>query len=141
MPEVLDIGIDFVEIWLDKLFDNELIQEISIVKTATSIYKTGKSIQERNHIKKLCVFLDEFEKGILYEAKRKKYVEEFKFNKKHRNKELKYIIVIIDRYSGINKPRMLDKLYIAYFKTKINWLDFLVYSEVIDRFLCQMHKF
>ena len=46
-----------------------------------------------------------------------------------------HVLVIIDRYVGYDKPRMLAKLYLAFLQDVIDWERFTIYSEVIDRFL------
>ena len=50
-----------------------------------------------------------------------------------RNQELEYIMVLIDHYISYDKPDMLAKLYLAYFREDILWQE--LYAEVIDQFL------
>ena len=48
---------------------------------------------------------------------------------------MEYILILIDRYIGFDKPPMLAKLYLAYLNGEIIWEEFTMYAEVIDRFL------
>ena len=46
-----------------------------------------------------------------------------------------YILVLIDRYVSYDKPKMLAKLYMAYFDGEIVWEEMIMYAEIIDRFI------
>lgn len=133
--EVSAITGEYVELGLDALIEDGLFKDIPIVSTAVSVYRIGKSIKERHHIAKLISFLDEMNKGIADGVKREEYREKFTSNEKFRNQELEYIMILTDRYISFDKPRMLAKLYLAYLDGKIIWEEFIMYAEVIDRFL------
>lgn len=126
---------DFAEIGLDAFLNDGLLKEIPFLSTVTSVYQLGKSIQERHHLNKMMVFLKEFNDSIVSDEQLESYQNKFINNEKFRSKELEYIVIIIDRYIGYNKPKYLAKLYLAYLKKVISWDIFLTYSEIIDRFL------
>ena len=133
--EVSGITGEYVELGLDALVEDGLFKDIPIVSTAVAVYRIGKSIRERHHIAKLISFLNEINKGIADKEKRQNYREKFTSNEEFRNKELEYILILIDRYISFDKPQMLAKLYLAYLDGKIIWEEFTMYAEVIDRFL------
>ena len=133
--EVSGIAGEYAELGLDALVEDGLFKDIPIVSTAVAVYHIGKSIRERHHIAKLISFLNEINKGIADEEKRQNYREKFTSNKQFRNQELEYILILTDRYIGFDKPQMLAKLYLAYLDGKIIWEEFIMYAEVIDRFL------
>lgn len=126
---------DFAEIALDSVLEDGLLKDIPFVSTAISLYRIGKSIHEREHIRKLAAFLDEIRQHALDEAAREEYLRKLRNNPKMRDKELEYALVIIDRYIGYDKPRMLAKLYLAFLQEEIDWNEFAAFSEVIDRLL------
>ena len=66
---------------------------------------------------------------------REYYKRKITDNPKKRNKELEWVLILIDRYLHDNKPSLLAKLYLSYLDEKITWNDFTKYAEVIDRFL------
>lgn len=121
------------EVGLDTILEDGILKEVPILSTAISIYKIGSSIAERHHLKKLVVFLDAINNGIVDESKRMEYRQKFEENKKFRNKELEYILVLIERYISYDKPQMLAKLFLAYLDNKITWMEFAKYAEIIDR--------
>lgn len=133
--EVSSIAGEYAELGLDALVEDGLFKDIPIVSTAVAVYRIGKSIREKHHIAKLISFLNEINKGIADKEKRQKYQEKFNSNEEFRNKELEYILILIDRYISFDKPPMLAKLYLAYLDSKIQWVEFTQYAEVIDRLL------
>lgn len=133
--EMSGISAEYAELGLDALLEDGLLKDIPIVSTAVSIYRIGKSFRERHHMAKLITFLDGVNKGICNEDKRQEYRDKFYSNEDFRNKEIEYILVLIDRYINLDKPRMLAKLYLAYLDEKINWARFLEFSEILDRLL------
>ena len=126
---------DLAEVGLDAVMEDGILKDIPIVSTAIAIYKIGSSIKERHSIKKLLVFLNEINNGIADEQKRKEYQRKFQRNEKFRNQEVEYLLVLIDRYTSYDKPKLLAKLYLAYLKGDIAWVEFVKYAEVIDLFL------
>lgn len=133
--EVAGVCSDFLEIGIDSILDEGVLKDIPFISTAVAVYKIGKSIGERNHLKKLGAFLDEINKNIISENDRRDYQNKLKDKQEFLNKELEYVLVIVDRYIGIEKPKMLAKLYLAYLDGVISWVVFTKYAEVIDRFL------
>ena len=127
--------IDILESGLDANLNDGVIKEIPFISTAVSLYHIGKTVKERYHVRKMIEFIQEINKGIVTEYKLNEYKKKFDSQEKFRIKELEYIVIIVDRYIGYNKPVMLARLYRAYLDGILKWTEFLVYSEVIDRFL------
>ena len=50
-------------------------------------------------------------------------------------KELEYIVIMLDRQSEVDQSDLLGKLYVSYIRGRINWLEFRQYANVIDRLL------
>ena len=126
---------EFVEIGVDSVLEDGLMKDIPFISTAVSIYRIGKSIRERHHVAKLAVFLNEINKGIADENERYEYRVKFQSDEKFHNQELEYAMILIDRYIGFDKPQMLAKLFLAYLRGEIVWIELTMYAEVIDRFL------
>lgn len=126
---------EYAEIGLDSIMEEGVLKDIPFVSTAIALYKIGSSIKERHNLKKLLVFLNEINNGIVDEQKRKDYQQKFQSNEKFRNQEIEYLLVLIDRYISYDKPQMLAKLYLAYLDGVIVWEELTMYAEVIDRFL------
>ena len=123
------------EVGLDSILESGLLKDIPIVSTVISLYKMGNSFKDRQNLKKLDIFLDEINKGIVNEHKRQEYQQKFNSNEKFRNQEIEYLLVLIDRYISYDKPRMLAKLYLSYLDNQLKREEFAMYAEVLDRFI------
>ena len=126
---------ELVEVGLDAMLDDGLLKDVPFISTVVSLYNIVGNLNERYCLKKLAVFLNEINHNIVNEAKREEYIRKIKSDEKFRNKELEYILVLIDRYVSYEKPQMLAKLYLAYLDGIIIWEEMTMYAEVIDRFL------
>ncbi len=47
------------EVGLDSIIEEGFLKDVPILSTVTSIYRIGKSVRERHHLKKFAMFLDE----------------------------------------------------------------------------------
>ena len=126
---------DLAEVGLDAILNDGILKDIPIISTAVALYKIGNSLKERHNLRKLSIFLKEINNGIVDEEKRKEYQRKFQTNDKYRNREIEYLLVLIDRYISNDKPQLLAKLYMAYLDGIIIWEELTMYAEVIDRFL------
>ena len=133
--ESVDCISELAEVGLDSILEEGLFKELPIISTAVAIYKIGGSIKDRHNLKKLMVFLNEINNGIVDEQKRQDYQQKFQSNDRFRNQEIEYLLVLIDRYISYDKPQMLAKLYLAYLDGVIVWEELSMYSEIVDRFL------
>lgn len=131
--EAATVSSELLEVGLDAILEDGLLKDIPLLSTAVSIYKIGNSIKERHNIKKLNSFLNELNNGIVDDCQREEYKRDFVENKKIRNKELEYILVLIDRYLSEDRSRLLAKLYLAYLENRIVWDEFVMYAEILDR--------
>ena len=133
--ETSDILSNIAEIGLDSIMNDGLLKEVPLLSTAVSLFKIGNSLRERHYIKKLASFILALNNGIADDRARKYYRQKVTDDPKRRNKELEYILILIDRYLHANKPSLLAKLYLSYLNGFISWNDFTKYAEVVDRFL------
>ena len=139
--EVAKLLSEYAELGLDSFMDDGLFRDIPFVSTAISIYKIGNSIRERHYIKKLIVFLGEINERIEDDEHLSSHIKELQLDSKKLYKELEYILVIIDRFIRFDKSKMLARLYLSYLRQLISWDEFIVYSEMIDRFLSADYSF
>lgn len=126
---------NIMEVGLDSIMGDGILKDVPFISTAISIYRIGHSVRDRHNLKKLAVFWKQINQGIQDESTRREYTKRFQENQKFRKQELEFILVLIDRYVGYDKPQMLAKLYLSYLNEEVSWAEFSVYAEVIDRFL------
>lgn len=133
--ETADILSNIAEIGLDTVLNDGFLKEVPILSTAVNMYKIGNSLRERYYVKKMASFVLALNNGIADDSMRKYYRRKITDDPKRSNKELEYILILIDRYLHANKPSLLAKLYLSYLDDCITWNDFTKYAEVVDRFL------
>ena len=133
--DISDAVSGLVEVGLDSIMEDGLLKDIPFVSTAMALYKIGNSIAERHNVKKLVVFLNSINTNTVDKDEREKHIRAISVDPKKRSEELEYVLVIIDRYLGYEKPDMLAKLYLAYLNGHITWKEFALYAEITDRFI------
>ena len=124
-----------LEVGIDAITEDGVLKDIPIISTAISIYKIGHNIHERMYLKKLASFVSSLNNAVVDEKAREHYKKRIESNSITSNKELEYILIIIDRYLHIDKARALANFYLAYLDGLISWNDFAKCSEVLDRML------
>lgn len=85
-----------MEIGIDSLFENELAEQVSIIKTLVGIVKVGKDLSERNFTKNLIIFLNELNSGTIDREKLIKHQEKLNNDVKLAEKELGRILIILN---------------------------------------------
>lgn len=128
---------DLIDVGLGEILANKGIRNIPFISTAVSIYNIGSTLREREHIKKLGIFLQEIDDNIASKKDTEEYKQNIIKNHKFREKELEFIIILLDRYLQYEKPEILAKLYIAYLDRKINLEIFSTYASTIEYLLPQ----
>ena len=121
------------EVGLDSIIEEGFLKDVPILSTVTSIYRIGKSVRERHHLKKFAMFLDELNSvgnSAEYQSRYKQY-----FSSGNRDKEIEYLIVILDRFAESEKAVFLARLYDGYINRHLGWDDFRMYANNIDRIL------
>lgn len=127
--------VNLTEVGLDSILEDGVLKDIPFISTAVALFKVGSSIKERHEVKKLGVFLQAINDGITNEEKRRNYARKFAEDKKMRDHELEYLLIILERYLEYEKPVLLAQIYLAYLDGKIDWNIFAEFSVIIDRFI------
>lgn len=131
--QTTDIGIDFLEMALDEVTDNEFVKDIPVVGTIIKLGKAAITINDRRMIKKMLIFVREINNSNLSEEELQTHYEKLEKDPKEAQKELEYIIAILDKQIEYEKSKLHAKLYIAYLKRNIDWARFNCFSDILDR--------
>lgn len=130
-----DLLPDITEFALDAVTNDGLLKDFPVVSTVVSIYKIGRTLKERSYIKKLMAFLIEIDNGNADEEKRHRYVGRITKDKRTIQRELEYVLTLLDRYISEQKAKYCARIFLAYIYEKIDWSLFCQFSEVLDRLL------
>lgn len=125
--------IDYLELGIDSIIENETIKGIPVVSTLFGIGKTVYNLRERNLIKQTLSFIKEFNNGEMKQEKIEKYRNTIKENPDKAEQELGRVLIILDRTIDEIKTKMLAKVYKKYVFEEINWDQFCEITEAINR--------
>lgn len=129
--DTTDILIDYADIGIDTIFDDEIVKEIPVVKTIAAVYRIGLSIKDRYFAKKLLIFLSEYHKGVLEPEDKEKFYNDMK-NISYRNNVIETVIIYLDRYAEQDKALIYANLLIGHIKGKYDWSLFKYFSNCLD---------
>ena len=134
--DVAEFAGEALEFTLDACAGEDgILKDIPFVGTALKLCNITSKVHEKHSFYKLRVFINAINTGTANPEELEKRKSKFLSNTSFRKQELEYILILIDRYIGFEKPQMLAKLYLTYLDGSINWITFVKYAECIDRFL------
>lgn len=128
-----EIASEYAELTIDTIFDSDILKSIPIIKTLTSICKTGYNIHERNLLKQTINFIIGFSSNTISQEKIDKYRVELENNPKKASKELNNVIVILSNYFENMKSQVLGSFYNLYVRGNVSWEKFCELSEANSR--------
>lgn len=127
-----DLGVDYAEMFLDTLLDDEVIRNIPIVKTIVGAVKGGIAIREVFLAKKILTFLKEFHSGQLDNSKKEAFLGKLNSNPKFKEKVVEQVTILNDRFISVKKSVILSNLFKAHINDKFGWEEFCELGEHLD---------
>ena len=121
LKSTVDLSIDYAELSLDSVLDNEVVSEIPFVKSVVGLMKIGYSIKERHNLKKLLTFFKEFHKNTVPEKDLLNFKTKFETNEKYRRKVVETILIFNDRFITEEKSKILARLIKANIENNLSW--------------------
>jgi hypothetical protein len=113
----------------DKLVESDAIKIIPVLRTIIAVYKGVLGIKDRFFIKKVVLFINQFNLG-LSTPEIQKFVSDVLTNEKFRQKVNEKILILLDRFDDEFKALILAELIKNWIKRNIDWNTFerLAYS-------------
>ena len=131
--DMKDLSMDFLEVGLDSITDNEILREIPIVKTVCAIRKTSIAIKEKFLLRKFFNFVKAFNNYGVEEEEISKRKNAIHNNEKWVYDEIEFLSVYLDDMDSVKKARILGRLYNEYLNRRINWERFCLFTEIVNR--------
>lgn len=128
-----DLTIDYLDIGLDMITDNQIIKNIPVVKTLFTFFKAGMSIKDRFFAKKLLIFANQIYAGNPSDIEIQKRKKAIKNHEKWIEKEIEEIVLFIDKFDFAYKAQMLAKLYVSFINGIISYDKYLNLLPIIDK--------
>ena len=135
-----DVAFDTAEIAIDAIFENEVIQNIPIVKTLAALCEVGYNVRERNLLKLTLTFIQELNNGTISSNKLNKYRESIKNDPKKAEKELGRVLIILGNHIDDIKSQILGSFFKSYINDAISWDKFCELSEANRRMFVGDYK-
>jgi len=130
--EIITVISPLLDAEISCLTQNDLISRVPLISTVVGLYHLGTSFKDYYTYKKLLKFIDRINSKDVTQEEIDNHLSKYNHNNQ---RELEYIIVMIDRLQEIDQSDLLGKLYVSYIRGTINWLEFRQYANVIDRLL------
>ncbi len=128
-----DIISEYAEIGIDALLDNDVLKNIPIVGTLSSICKVGYNIHERNLLKQTFNFIIGLNSGTLPQEKVDEYCYELERNPKKAEKELGRILILLGNNIEHIQSQVTGSFFKSYVKGAISWEKFCELTEANRR--------
>ena len=125
---MMDIG----EVFLDTVFEDGVLKEIPIIGTIAGLAKATVAIRERQLAKNTYAFIKGLREKNLSQEKLDAYRKKLD-DPKVAERELGYVILLLDREIRAEKSLILGRMYAALVDQSISWEQFQELSEALDR--------
>lgn len=117
----IDLSVDYSEIYLDDLIENEAIQEIPIIKSIVGLVKGGISINQFWFAKKLLTFIREFNQKSIDPEKLENFKTKLNTDLKFGKRVAERLMIYIDRNIEITQTLIISNLFSAYVEENISF--------------------
>lgn len=120
----LDLSIDYSEIYIDDIIDNEGINQIPIIKSIVGLFKGGLAINQFWFAKKLLIFIQTFNDGSIHPEKLEAFKNRTKNDNKFAKKISEQLMIHIDRNIEVTKTKVISNLFKAFINKDIDYKQF-----------------
>lgn len=134
--DTMEIGSNFLELPIDCLIQNDMFRNIPIVNTIYGLGKTAINVRDIYLIKKTLVFIEKLNQNKLSREKISNHQAKLEVDQKRLNKELEYVMLMLERMNEVQKSVIMSNMYLKYMDDNIefDWKDFCILIDILERF-------
>ena len=129
--DINSINKDLAEVVIDSVLDDGLLKDIPIVNIIVGLGNFGSKIHKGIFIKKVLTFLSNLESTTIGE--RQNFIQKIEKSETYNNKVGEALIMILEKCSDLEKPKIIGKLFKASIKEEIDYQTFLRLCSLIER--------
>jgi len=129
--ELTDVSKDLIEVGIDAWIENDILKDIPIIGTLTSLIKTSKSVSNYFFLKKIISFINGI-KDISIEE-RLELIDKIDNDKKYRLKVGEQLLYIIQSCEDHLVASYLSQIFLAFLRRRIDYDQYIVASSIIHR--------
>lgn len=122
-----------VELIIDSSLQDGLLKDIPIVSYVSSAYRIVQDVKGLHYLKKLGIFLTEFNKKVLDNGVYQKYKDDLYNNSKFRSREIEYLLIILEKILEERKAVSIARIYFAYIEKKVSWDELQTLCIITER--------
>ncbi|MBQ9005062.1 MAG: hypothetical protein IJ092_01690 [Atopobiaceae bacterium] len=134
--DILDVAIELSELGIDGIVDAGVFSCVPVIRMAFGLGKTMRSLHERNFARQVVSFLAGVRNGTIDDVKLRYHRERLRSDPLFAEKELGYVLILVDKNVDARRSKLQGKLYSAFVMGRIGWDDFVDSCEVVSR--CMM---
>lgn len=131
--EIMDLGVEFLELGIDSVLEDGLFKDIPIVGTIVKVGKFAQNVHDRNLLNQTLIFINEFRKGRISEEKIQQHRVKLRKSTKAMEAELGRILILLNRNIDTIKIKFEAKFYIAFINGIVSWSEFCELCDITER--------
>jgi len=129
-PEAKDLAVDLGDFELGALLDENIFQEIPIIKSVIASHKTWTAIHDRLFLQKVAGFILSSPK--FTKEQKEQFAQTHLQDAQEAKKLSDAIVLILDKLDDFEKPQMVAKTFAALVRNEIGLVTFRRLASAID---------
>lgn len=125
-----NINVNLAEVAIDSVLEDGVLKDLPIVSIVVGLSKFGFRLRETIFLKKVLKFLS----PLKYTSKveRQKFLKKIEESETYNKKVGEALIMILDKLTDLDKPKIIGKLFVASIKEEIDYQTFLQLSYLVE---------
>lgn len=129
-----DLTIDYADIALHHFCDNEILNNLPVIKSIVAAVKIRNSVSEIFFIKKLLTFLKNLHTSRLDVSEIDAFKSRFDTNNEYKNQVIEQVMIMNERFISVEKSKIYAKIFKAHIYGKLSWDNLIALSAILDTF-------
>lgn len=131
--KTFDLSIDYGEIAIDVITTSEVLKVVPALKTIATFYDIASSINSRYNFKKILVFLQQFHSQQININALEKFQLKISNDAKYRQELLETTLILIEKFTDLEKSRILANLLVAHINEDLTWSDYCTITFIVNQ--------
>ena len=131
--DLTNVAAEIGELGIDELLDDGLFKDVPVISAVRGLWKTGVAVRDAIFMKKLLMFLSELKE--LNPDDRSSMISRLEDDSDYGQKVGEHLIILLQRFDNVNKPKLLAVAFKAYCKEEIDSSELQRFIIIIDRVL------
>jgi len=130
-PETRDTVVDWAEVGLDRILDNEAVKELPVVKTILAVRKGILGLKGSHLVQKIIRFLKRLED--VSEDEKKAFLEKLATDEKYTTQVMDNLLLLLDRLDDADKATIVGELFKSLIRGSLTVDEFKKLSSIVEK--------